>query len=70
MKKNWKRKGRTNKHHIKARRRGGTKCAKNILILDEARHDAFHFLFGNRTLVEAALLLMRTNDKMYYKKEK
>jgi len=60
--KEWKRAGKTNQHHDLARRRGGTKCAKNILILDINRHSAYHSVFHNRTLIEAAQLLVRTHN--------
>jgi len=53
--------GKKNRHHILPRSRGGTKSPKNILILDSNRHSAYHLLFGNRTLLEAAALLKRTH---------
>jgi hypothetical protein len=56
------RKGRKTKHHILAKARGGTRHPNNILRLDERRHQAFHFLFGNRTLKEAAAVLIRTAE--------
>lgn len=55
----WKRSGRTNHHHIKNRCRGGTRTAENLLLFDEERHAAFHFLFKNLTFKEAAELLLR-----------
>ena len=63
-----KRAGRKNKHHILPRKRGGKTCAKNIIVLDENRHSAYHLLFGNRTFLEAAALLKRTNEYMRRKK--
>ena len=58
----WKRKKRKNKHHILPKSRKGKTKPSNILILDEARHEAFHFLFHNRTLLEASALLKRTAE--------
>jgi len=56
-----KRKGRRNKHHILAKKRGGTKTPKNLILLDENRHAAYHLLFGTRTFEEAARLLLRAS---------
>ena len=58
----WKRAGKTNKHHNKSKSKNGTKTPKNILRLDINRHAAFHLLFKNRTLLEAAALLKRTHE--------
>ena len=61
-KSSFKRSGVFNCHHILPRARGGAKQAKNMLLLDARRHFAFHLLFGNRTLLEAAAVLKRTHD--------
>ena len=58
-----KRKGIKNKHHNVAKSRGGTGLSKNIVRLDENRHNAFHLLFGNRTFREASEVLLRA-DRM------
>ena len=65
----WKRAGKKNRHHDfpKSRKKKGEKIPNNILMLDIARHAAFHFLFGNRTLLEAAALLKRTH---YYQERR
>ena len=53
--------GRKNRHHILAKKRGGTKKPENLILLDENRHAAFHLLFGKRTFREAAMVLLRTD---------
>ena len=63
----WERDGRKNNHHVLPKSRKGTKKPSNILILDINRHSAYHLLFGNRTLLEAAALLKRTH---YYQGRK
>ena len=63
----WERAGEFNYHHIRPRSRGGKKHPRNILRMDINRHRAYHFLFGNRTLLEAAALLKRT---YYYQTKK
>ncbi len=65
----WERAGKFNKHHDKPKARNGTKNFKNILKLDVNRHRAYHFLFGNRTLLEAAALLKRTYYYQQRRKE-
>lgn len=52
--KDWQPSGKTNRHHDFAKSRGGTYSERNIFVWDTAAHEAFHFLFGNRTLIEAA----------------
>jgi hypothetical protein len=54
--------GRRNRHHIKAKSRGGTMSPKNLILLDENKHAAFHLLFGLRTFREAASLLIRASE--------
>ena len=55
------RSGRRNKHHIKAKSRGGSYQPFNLILLDENRHAAFHLLFGNRDFQEAAAVLLRAH---------
>ena len=59
----YERSGWTNKHHIRAKARGGTRKPSNLILLDENRHAAYHLLFGNRDFREAANLLLRA-DRM------
>lgn len=53
----WQKSGRTNRHHNLARCKGGTWSDYNIFVWDINAHRAFHFLFGNRTLLEASAWL-------------
>lgn len=57
-----KRCGRRNRHHIKARSKGGKYTPQNLILLDEMRHRAYHLLFGLKTFREAAALLIRTAE--------
>ena len=57
--KNWKRSGKFNRHHIKAKSQGGSTKPNNIAIMDTRRHQAYHLLFGNLSFREAAALLLR-----------
>ena len=63
-----KRKGRRNRHHIKAKARGGVKKPENMFLFDETRHAAFHLLFGNRNFKEASAVLLRA-DRMKKRKQ-
>jgi len=54
--------GKKNRHHIKAKCRGGDRSAKNMILLDENKHAAFHLIFGTRTFREAAALLLRAAE--------
>lgn len=56
----WTRAGKTNRHHIFNKCRGGTKTPENMLRMDIARHNAWHFLFHNLSYREVAALLIRT----------
>jgi len=56
----WKRSGKFNRHHIKNKCHGGSMSRTNILIMDTARHAAWHFLFQNMSFREVAELLIRT----------
>jgi len=57
--KQWERKHRTNHHHLTPRSRGGSSLNSNLLTIDMERHNAWHFLFGNKTLQEIIDLLER-----------
>lgn len=69
--KKWERNGRKNKHHLTPRSRGGNSNPSNICFLDIERHNALHFLFGNRTLDEIIILLQKLrsfqNLKVYHR---
>ena len=57
-----KRKGKTNRHHILAKSRKGKRTPKNMILLDENRHASYHLLFGTKTFLEVAQLLIRTHN--------
>lgn len=59
-KKHWQREGVFNRHHIFNKCRGGHKNPENLLTMDIARHNAWHFLFGNDDFLQVAHLLIRT----------
>ncbi len=59
----WTLTGETNKHHNLAKSRGGHLNHENIFEWDTSVHRAFHFLFGNLTLVEAADWLLEIDDQ-------
>lgn len=48
-----------NGHHLIPKSRGGQKIQSNILLIDIKRHNAWHALWGNRTLDEVIELLLR-----------
>jgi hypothetical protein len=48
-----------NKHHLKARSRGGQSIESNLLTMDISRHNAWHLLFGNLTIYEIVKLLLK-----------
>ena len=58
----WIRAGKFDDHHIQARSRGGQNIQSNLLHMDIRRHQAFHLLFHNLTLLEASELLNRTQE--------
>lgn len=58
----WQLAGRTNQHHNFAKSRGGSYARHNIFNWDINVHRAFHFLFGNRTLLEAAEWLKQVHQ--------
>lgn len=51
----------TNKHHIYPKGRKGKSPLNNIIRLDINRHRAWHFLFGNKTFLEVAEMLVRAH---------
>jgi len=57
--KEWKRAGKMSEHHLRPRSRGGSSVESNLLRLDIRRHEAWHLLFQNRTLMEVIVLLLR-----------
>lgn len=56
----WKRAGKKVRHHIVNRCMGGSSEPSNLLLFDEAREKAWHFLFKNLSFEEVAELLLRT----------
>lgn len=58
--KKWKRGKRMVKHHITNRVNKGKSIPSNLILLDENREKAWHFLFGNKSFEEVAELLLRT----------
>jgi len=46
-------------HHLTPRCRGGNDSPSNISRLDEKKHQAWHILFGIKTLEEVILFLIR-----------
>lgn len=58
----WELAGKNNRHHILPKSRKGTFDQKNIIVWDINVHRCFHWLFGNRTLEEAADFLRHMNE--------
>lgn len=58
----WRLAGKNNKHHDLAKSRKGSNRPSNIFLWDINKHRAFHFLFGNRTLEEAAEFLRHMKE--------
>jgi hypothetical protein len=52
-----------NKHHLSPKSRNGTNDKTNILLLRVDRHEAMHTLFGNRTLEEIIVLLIKIHRR-------
>lgn len=46
-------------HHLTPKIRGGGGEASNLLLLKTERHEHWHKIFGNRTLKEVILVLIR-----------
>jgi len=59
-----------NRHHLKPKSRGGQKVESNLLLIDMERHNAWHKLWGNRTLDEVIELLLRVRQAKKSKKAK
>lgn len=59
----WKLAGRKNKHHIKNKIFGGTWAKENIIEWDVRVHEAWHFIFGHMTLLEAAEWLVYVDEQ-------
>lgn len=49
------------RHHIVNRCDGGSHYEENLLLLWKYKEQQFHDLFGNRTLYQAARLLLRVH---------
>jgi hypothetical protein len=50
-----------NKHHIQTKARGGNSERENILLLKVERHEAWHYLFGQKNIEEIIALLIRVH---------
>ena len=68
MSKKSRRKKMTN-HHIKNKKDGGTREAKNLILLIREKHDCWHTLFKDKTFREAARVLLRA-ERMKKKLDK
>lgn len=51
-----------NFHHNVSHSKGGKTNKHNLIRLDAYKHDAYHLIFGNRSLEEAAELLLRLHS--------
>lgn len=51
-----------NLHHLVPRSRGGANDRQNLLLIDMDRHEAWHKLWGNRTIEEVLRLLTRVAE--------
>lgn len=60
-----KRAGVTDQHHLKP---GGSSISSNLLNIDIYRHDAWHLLFGNKSINEVILLLSEVRNRKEAKK--
>jgi len=61
---------RPTKHHLRPRCRNGNNDPANVLLLMNERHQAWHCLFGNRTLDEVIRVLQRIRSVKGYTDEK
>lgn len=59
----WQREGKTNRHHILNKCRGGTWALENIITWDIGVHNAWHFLFQNMTIREVADWLIFVDEQ-------
>jgi hypothetical protein len=48
-------------HHLIPRSKGGESIGSNLLKIDVYRHDAFHLLFKDRTILEIISILKKYN---------
>lgn len=55
-----------NKHHLKARSRGGDSRGSNLLFIEVEKHNWLHKIFGNLTLYEIIVLLIRLSKAKKY----
>ena len=58
-KREWVKEGKTSPHHLTPKSRGGSSTTSNLLNMDNRRHQAWHLIFGNKTLPEIINLLER-----------
>lgn len=56
-------KKRLTRHHNLAKQRRGKRIPTNIFYLTPEHHSCFHQLFGNRTLMEASIVLRKLSEK-------
>jgi len=59
----------TTKHHVWPKSRGGSNDKKNIYLVRDQKHRAYHLLFGNKTPPEAIRHLIKVWFKGQYCKE-
>jgi len=57
-----KRKRWLSRHHLCPKSRGGKDNQENIFILWNQKHEAWHILFGNRTIPEIIEILKRIEE--------
>ena len=55
----YKRRRQKNKHHIVNKCKGGRAVNENLLFMDVNRHNAWHFLFENKSFLDVIKLLVR-----------
>lgn len=55
-----------NKHHLKARSRGGDSHGSNLLFIEVDKHNWLHKIFKNLTLYEIIVLLIRISRAKHY----
>lgn len=55
-----------NRHHCKPKSRGGNTRKENMLFIKKYRHEIIHKAFGNLTLYEIIILLLRTSRAKHY----
>jgi len=60
------RKKHINKHHLKPKSRHGDSRGSNMLYIDIEKHCWLHKIFGNLTLCEIIILLIRVAKAKHY----